>query len=55
MQLTATGFNIRNDPILIKASLGGSVLETNVATPTDQKTTFNHKLVWQTNRDAVKR
>lgn len=52
---SGTGFDTRKYAIVIKAILGGKILETDAVLPGDLTTSFKNNLIWTTNKEAIKR
>lgn len=50
-----TGFDTRKYAIIIKANLGGNILETDAVIPGDLTASFKNNLIWSTNKEAIKR
>lgn len=52
--LLGTGLNLKQDPIIITATLGGNILESEIMPPASV-TIFDNNLIWETDRKSVKR
>lgn len=55
LRCTGTGFDTRKNAVVIKAILGGNILETDAVIPGDLTVSFHNNLIWSTNKDAIKR
>lgn len=52
---SGTGLDTRKNAIIIKANLGGNILETDAVVPGDLTASFKNNLIWSTNKEAIKR